>query len=424
MTRFEDCLRRGMMDANVAQYGRVIQRMEAQELDASPKYYRERSELLADPQGWAKQRTGIYGKRLDWRLIAIAAALLLLSACAVAAATGQFSQWFPYLGAAPEAPEQSEEVLTRTGTVIQQSQTVGDATVTLNAAVWDGIDVWLSFTVESPDIPEEVERYSHLYSAECRLILREDQWVQSITYSTRQTCALENMTPEETEKAIQDRLDKGPLDSLSGMMPEQREGNTLFFQVNDMLLADSFTETKQPELTLHIENLAVCPDNGDWNTPGDIFAAGPFDFTFTLEEPILPIRYGSAGVEVNMGTPPLQVPMRFTEFQLSVLKLTASGEVLAPVDQPKAGEKTDPDKLSLGDLNLANLEGPWGFWMEDGTYVDITEMSSSGGGGSQGETFRMDFHRDFTYPIDPAAVTALNICGVRVELSELDRLSE
>ena len=61
MTRFEDCLRRGMMDANVAQYGRVIQRMEAQELDASPKYYRERSELLADPQGWAKQRTGIYG---------------------------------------------------------------------------------------------------------------------------------------------------------------------------------------------------------------------------------------------------------------------------------------------------------------------------------------------------------------------------
>lgn len=423
MTPFEEYLRRGMMDANVAQYRRVIQKMETQELDASPRYYRERMRLLADPWNWAKRRTGTR-KRLNWRLIVLAAALLLLCACAVAAVMGQFSQWFPYLGVNPTAPEQSEEVLTRTGTVVGQSQTVGDTTVTLNAAVWDGNDVWLSFTVESPNIPEEIERYSSLYSAECRLILRKDQWVESTTNSTRQTCALENMTPEETEKAIQDRLDMGPFDYLNMMMPEQREGNTLFFQVNDMLLADSFTETKRPELTLHIENLAACPDNGDLNTPGEIFAAGPFDFTFTLEDPILPIRYGSAGVEVTMGTPPLQVPMRFTEFQLSVLNLTASGEVLAPVDQPKAGEKEDPDKLHLGDLNLANLEGPWGLWTEDGAYVDITEMSSSGGGGSQENTFRMDFRRDFTYPIDPATVTALNICGVRVELSELERLSE
>ena len=135
MTQFEDRLRRGMMDANVAQYGRVIQKMEAQELDASPKYYRERMRLLADPWSWAKQRTGIYRKRLNWRLIAIVAALLLLSACAVAAATGQFSQWFTWFGVNPTAPEQSEEVLRRTGTVIEQSQTVGDTTVTLNAAV-------------------------------------------------------------------------------------------------------------------------------------------------------------------------------------------------------------------------------------------------------------------------------------------------
>ena len=142
MTQFEDRLRRGMMDANVAQYGRVIQKMEAQELDASPKYCRERMRLLADPWSWANQRTGIRGKRLNWRLIAIVAALLLLSACGYALVTGQFSQWFSSLGVNPQAPETSEEVLTRTGTAIQQSQTVGDATVTLNAAVWDGNNVW------------------------------------------------------------------------------------------------------------------------------------------------------------------------------------------------------------------------------------------------------------------------------------------
>ena len=423
MTQFEDRLRRGMMDANVAQYGRVIQRMEAQELDASPKYYRERTRLLADPQGWAKQRTGVRGKRLNWRLIAIVAALLLLSACAVAAVTGQFSQWFSSLGVNPQAPETSEEVLTRTGTAIQQSQTVGDATVTLNAAVWDGNNVWLSFTVESPNIPEEIERYSSLYSGDCRLILREDQWVESETNSTRQNCALENKTPEETEKAVQDRLAEGPFDWLSMMLPEQREGNTLFFQCAEMLPVDSFTETTRPELTLHIENLAALPDNGDLNSPGEIFAEGPFDLTFTLEEPIPPIHYGNADVEITLGES-RKVPARFTDFELSALSLTTRCEILAPVDLPWDGEEPDPDKLSIGDLNHANLETSWGLWLEDGSYVDITQMSSSGGGGDYEGTFVLNLGRDYTYPIDPATVTAVDIGGTRIELNELERMPE
>ena len=423
MTRFEDCLRRGMMDANVAQYGRVIQRMEARELDVSPQYRRERTRLLADPRSWANQRAGTRGKYLSWRLIAVVAALLLLSACGYALVTGQFSQWFSSLGVNPQAPETSEEVLTRTGTAIQQSQTVGDATVTLNAAVWDGNNVWLSFTVESPNIPEEIEQYSHLYAEDCRLILREDQWVESTTYSTRQTCALDGMTPEETENTVQERLAEGPLDSLHFLMPEQREGNTLFFQVADPLPASSFTETTRPELTLHIENLAALPDNGDLNAPGEIFAEGPFDLTFTLEEPILPIHYGGADEEITLGES-RKVPMRFTDFQVSALSLTARGEVLAPIDQPKAGEKEDPDKLYLGDLNHANIESSWGLWLEDGSYVDITQMSSGGGGGDSDGTFVIDFRRDYTYPIDPATVTALNIGGTRIELSGLEQMPE
>ena len=104
MTRFESSLRRGLMDANLAQYERVLQEADAAQPDFSPSYLRERMRLLADPWGWMRRREAAgprRRRRLDWRVIAIAAALLLLSACAYAAATGQFSQWFPRMGADP-----------------------------------------------------------------------------------------------------------------------------------------------------------------------------------------------------------------------------------------------------------------------------------------------------------------------------------
>ena len=187
-----------------------------------------------------------------------------------------------------------------------------------------------------------------------------------------------------------------------------------------MLPVSSFSETTRPELTLHIENLAALPDNGDLNSPGEIFAEGPFDLTFTLEEPILPIHYGGADEEITLGET-LEVPMRFTDFELSALGLTARCEILAPVaeHEPGPGEEPDPDKLYLGDLNHANIESSWGLWLKDGTYVDITQMGGGGGGGKEGETFMIRFDHDFPYPIDPAVVTAVNIAGTRVELGKL-----
>ena len=447
MTQFEDRLRRGMMDANVAQYGRVIQKMEAQELDASPKYCRERMRLLADPWSWANQRTGIRGKRLNWRLIAIVAALLLLSACAVAAATGQFSQWFTWFGVNPTAPEQSEEVLRRTGTVIEQSQTVGDTTLTLNAAVWDGTYIYLSFTIESPSLPEDLQAYTPLHTGDCRLIMRQDQWEEYITNRVKEDCANQNMTPEETEEAVRAALEEG-MNNI-GMWPgvaEKREGNVLTFQDNQGLYSGWFTETKRPELTLHLENIATYADgkgesiideNGYAQNPGpgEIVIPGPFDLTFTLNEPILPIHYGGADVDVTLGTPPLpKVPMHFTELQLSVTGMDLKGEILAQVDMtpqegyvevglPEGSKESDP--LRMVDVQYAIFEGPWGLWIEDGTYVDITD--SSGGltsGSDLGETFRAFISHSFPYPIDPATITAVDIGGVRVELSGLERLPE
>ncbi|WP_300764531.1 DUF4179 domain-containing protein [uncultured Oscillibacter sp.] len=447
MTQFDMLLRRALMDANLAQYERALQSVEDKEPDFSPRYLRERMRLLADPQGWGRQAGA--RKRLDWRLAAIVAAMLLLSACAYAVATGQFSQWFTWFGVNPNAPEQSEEVLRRTGTVIEQSQTVGDTTVTLNAAVWDGTYIYLSFTIESPSLPEDLQAYTPLHTGDCRLIMRQDQWEEYMTNRVKEDCANQNMTPEETEEAVRAALEeRGRMNNI-GMWPggaEKREGNVLTFQDNESLYSGWFTETKRPELTLHLENIATYADgkgesiideNGYAQNPGpgEIVIPGPFDLTFTLNEPILPIHYGGADVDVTLGTPPLpKVPMHFTELQLSVTGMDLKGEILAQVDMtpqegyvevglPEGSKESDP--LRMVDVQYAIFEGPWGLWIEDGTYVDITD--SSGGltsGSDLGETFAAFISHGFPYPIDPATITAVDIGGVRVELSELERLPE
>lgn len=444
MTQFDSSLRRALMDANLAQYERALQSAEAVEF--SPRYLRERMRLLADPWGWERRRAG-GRKRLNWRIAAIAAALLLLSACAAAVATGQFSQWFTWFGVNPENPEQSEEVLSRTGTVIQQSQTVGDTTLTLNAAVWDGTYIYLSFTIESPSLPDDLQAFTPLHTGDCRLIMRQDQWEEYVTNRVKEHCANQNMTPEETEEAVRAALEEGDRRNTIGMWPgvaEKREGNVLTFQDNEGLYSRWFTETKRPELTLHLENIATYADgkgesiideNGYAHPapPGEIVIPGPFDLTFTLNEPILPIHYGGADVDVTLGTPPLpKVPIHFTELQLSVTGMDLKGEILAQVDMtpqegyvevglPEGSKESDP--LRMVDVQYAIFEGPWGLWTEDGTYVDIMGGGLTGGS-DHGETFEAFIGHGFPYPIDPAAVTAVDIAGTRVELSQLERLPE
>ncbi len=356
----------------------------------------------------------------------LALALLASLSCAALAAepkaaeeetpkpAGQFSRWFSSLGINPKTPKASEEVLSHMGTAIKQSKTVGNTTVTLNAAVWNGEDLWLSFDVKSPDIPEEVQQYTSLTTEKCSLKLRDDQWKEYTRNNLEEFYANNpEVTPEEAEKKIQAELAKGQTGSF-WFSPEGRDGNTLNFQTN-MGLFDSrlFTKTKQPVLTLHLENLAPS------DSPDKVFLKGPFDFTFTVKKQVPPIQYTGADAKITLGETK-KVPMRFTELQISATGLSARGEVLAPIDDlPKAGEKEDPNKLYLGDLNHANIESSWGLWLKGGAYVDITSMGGGGGGGKEGETFMISFRHDFPYPIDPAAVTAVNIAGTRVELGKL-----
>lgn len=407
MTQFDIQLRRALMDANLAQYQRALQDTEAKGPEPSPGYLRQRMRLLADPQGWGARRGAFKGRRrrLNWRLIAVAAALLLLSACAYAVVTGQFSQWFPGRGVNPNAPETSEAVLSDTGTVIGQSVTVEGETVTLNAALWDGSSVWLSLSVESPHIPESIQQYTPLYTGSCRLSLRQDQW-EAYTRARLEEFyadAEPELSPEETEAVIQAELDKGNRTQSAQFDVLGREGNTLTLEVTSPLSASLFPEAERPEMTLCLENIAAYTDKDGIpreSVPDEVILKGPFPFSFTLERPALPmsIRYDAAKAEL----PALEIPYQFTGFALSTTGLTAFYRAQDPKALPGPGEI------------LALTDSLRGLWTEEGTYVDLTSMGGSAGTDS--------VSHDYPYPIDPATVAAVDVGGARVELSKLERL--
>ncbi|WP_297980548.1 hypothetical protein [uncultured Oscillibacter sp.] len=78
MRQFDEILRRGLMEANLAQYETVLDKLPDWEPDFSPRYCRERMRLLADPWNWVRRRA-----RPLWKQIARTAACVVL-ACTLA----------------------------------------------------------------------------------------------------------------------------------------------------------------------------------------------------------------------------------------------------------------------------------------------------------------------------------------------------
>lgn len=428
MTPFDSDLRRGLMDANLAQYERLLKTANSAEMDFSPSYLRERTRLLADPWGWVKRRERPGPRRMNWRLIAIAAALLLLSACAVAVVTGQFSQWFPTIWMDPKAPEVSEEIVSRMGTVIGEPQTVDGASVTLNAAVWDGQELRLSLTAEVPDLPEDFSSEAPFYDLECRLRLAEDQ---REAYLRKETARIHvdshiDSTEEEREALIRSDLEDPDEPWFHPVFRMTRQENrTLAMEVHAAL----YDYVENPELTLHIENLAIykMAEGEDgifmsrWDPDGTVttdheinatFLKGPFDFTFTLDKKLSPISYAG-----DIDATYENIPLRVSKITVMAFQVCANVDLLALLDP--TGE--DPDKLHISlEQNLAmSLNG---LWTEDGEYVECiggTAFSVEQDGKTDGKMRGNPVH-----VIDPAQVTAVCIGGKRVELSELTRLDE
>ena len=432
MLPFDQWLPQALMDANLAELESIFQQTEDVEVNFSPWYLRERMKLLADPGRWIEGYSS-RRRKLDWKLIALAAALLLLSACAAAAFTGQFSQWFPWLGVNPDAPEASEDIMARMGTVIEQSQTADDMTVALHAAVWDGETLRLSVTAEKPDMPEEWDEEfwhrSHIYWEECRLSLRQDQledYVRKEVESRFAEMEVE-LPPAELERSIQDKMAASWFLFQPGFNLIRREGDKLFFEVT-MPLAGY---VEQPELTLHMERLATYEEengaavtigNGERTGPGPdvVILGGPYDFTFTLDKMLQPVIY-----EGTIALTAENIPLEFSRIKFTVSAVEADfwspasiEYLLSPNEETRSPEQTYIEE------EQAQAMGPQGLWMEDGTYVDFSDM---------GKSFTMSQTMDGTagemgcqYPhvVDPNAVTAVNLGGTRVELRDLERWAE
>lgn len=412
MTWFDQMLPQALMDANLADLEDVFRQTEDAEVRFSPRYLRERMKLLADPWRWIQRRSG-QRRRLDWKLVGLAAALLLLSACAAAAFTGQFSQWFPWLGVDPAAPEASEDVMARMGTVIEQSQTADDMTVTLHAAVWDGETLRLSLTAEKPDMPEEWSeefwRGSWIYWEECRLSMRRDQLEDYTRKEVENRYAKMDLPPEELERMTQEQLAADQFDFLLGFNLIRREGDTLFFEVT-LPLADY---VERPELTLHIETLATYEEGkgtavtfgeGERTGPGPdvVFLNGPYDFTFTLDKKLQPVIYEGTASLTAEGIP----------LEVSRIKLTASAV---------EADCWSPNQMTRLEDEQAQAMGPQGLWLEDGSYVDFSEMRKSFTMAETLDGSAGELGCRYPHVVDPYAVTAVNMGGTRVELRDLER---
>ena len=431
MTWFDQMLPQALMDANLADLDDVFRQTEDTEVRFSPRYLRGRMRLLADPWGWIERQERSGRRRLDWKLVGLAAALLLLSACAAAAFTGQFSQWFPWLGVNPDAPEASEDIMARMGTVIEQSRTADDMTVTLHAAVWDGETLRLSMTAEKPDMPEawseELWRGSWIYWEECRFSMRRDQLEDYTRREVESRYAEMDLPPEKLEQMAQEQLAGDLFTFQQSFNLIRREGDKLFFEAT-LPLADY---VERPELTLHIETLAtyeegkgtvVTAGGGERTGPGPdvVFLNGPYDFTFTLDKKLQPVIYKEEAALTAENIP----------LEVSRIKLTASAvevdcwspasiQYLFSPDE----EAGDPDRTYVKE-EQAQAMGPQGLWLEDGSDVDFSEMRKSF---TMAETLDGTAGRlSCRYPhvVDPYAVTAVNLGGTRVELRDLERRTE
>ena len=280
---------------------------------------------------------------------------------AAAEPAGQFSKWFPRLKLDPAAPEAAEAALARMGTAIQQSKTVDGATATLNAAVWDGGTLRLSLVVKAPNIPKEVTKGTSLYTEECSITLPEEDWREYLRKD--EEAHGEGLSKELLEKSIQNFLDMGQAGywnrvNVLNFPLVSREKDTLTFEAW-MSFKDYL---KQPEITLHLENIATYEDGkGDkviWQDgkrtgpgPKDVILKGPMEFTFQLEN-ILPAAKYTGDVKVTAE----DVPLRFTGFEVGAFEMKADYDLLAqmnpvrvtrPEGAPPAAAPTPPHARAL-----------------------------------------------------------------------------
>lgn len=316
-------------------------------------------------------------RRRHWRVAAAIAAVLVLSACGYAVATGQFSSWFWNVAADPRAPEGSEDLLSRMGTVIGQSQTADGTTVTLEGALWDGDYLMLSLSLSGDN--SDLRYWSSVST--------EDSWLRSSDAQIERE--FREQYPDLTDQELQEYLEfyhtwNRSID-LSLLWNRQGETDTCSLQIQREYTA----QADEAELHLHLENLTI----------QDTTLPGPFDFTFTVERrPVQAVYTGDVTIRPEEGP-----ALRITRVVLTPFRASVDYETLEAVPE----DYTAPSEIGpLRDSGGQEVGGASGYQGRMETLED---------GRVQGSFSKGPFHQ----VVDPAAVEAVCIGGTWLELSQL-----
>lgn len=333
-------------------------------------------------------------KRKFHRMIAVVAALFLLSACGYAAIS-QYSHWFWNYAENPHSPEDSEDLLASMGTVIGQSQTVNGVTATLHGALLDTDTILLSLTFEGDDFPDTL--WSNVQSQDSWLCPSEAQIKQSWAKSL-------NMTEEETDAYFEEHQlplqERYPPDSMTYIY--NRQSGTYALQVEDTVPFSGDTL----ELTLHLENLSVEHRVGQELLTHTV--EGPFEFTFTAErKDVRQVWFGQQ--ELLLAE---QVPVQVTKITLSPLH--ASVKFAGVEKLPVKGGFGDLEQLGYGhsDCRISALR------------IAGEELAIPASGGSSGNSAGPDgswggaVHAELPRVVDPATVEAVCLGGIWLELED------
>ncbi len=321
-------------------------------------------------------------RKRRWLVIAIAA-VLVLSACGYAVATGQFSQWFHQVAADPAEPEASEELLTSIGTVIGQSQTVDGVTMTLHGAIWDGNTMLLSLTLTGENIPR------------CRWeqVGVKGSWLRQSETEMRKTLSLQapHMTEEEIDQMV-DTILEAPVSfsHLEIISTQDDESGSCCLLVKDESRRSLYESN---ELVLHLENLEF----------NDMTVTGPFEFTFTAQQKDATVRYTGRTLLAQRDGYDIYV----TGVEVSPLRVKITYETFLPLPEGQYDFEAIHFATMTDHIRVNGEEyrssGSWSGSIEQGEDGYIRGSSRTG---------------SFDRIVDPAQVEALRVGGVWLELHD------
>ena len=314
-------------------------------------------------------------KRIVSLLLATVTMLALCTSALAYSEPAQFSDW---LTSAAGSPQAAKEALASAGTVLGQSQTVNGVTLTLEGAVWNGKLLQLSFDIQGADIPKDIPSGTTLNGDSSQITMPEDQ---RRVYLSEHEEAVEKILTEagvldkpstqaERDVKVQSQLSRGEPRLMYRFQLIRGGGKETL-----MMTVSGLDYVEKPELTVHLENLAIYR-KGDiyWTKPDDGFKpvftlSGPYDFTFTLTKRLQPrLCKGPMDVTVN-GIPSEIEEITVTAFgakdgkfvkaagggenrTFDALKDVATAQGLASNSHPGLLDPADVTAVSLGDIRI------------------------------------------------------------------------